>query len=57
MVGHSDFEALEAIFEHIAETVADEEDGQSARDIFREWIGTDGGEITAVDSPEVYRRS
>jgi hypothetical protein len=57
MVGHSDFEALEAIFEHIAETVADEEDGQSARDIFREWIGTDSGEITALDSPEVYRRS
>jgi hypothetical protein len=56
MVGHLDFEALEAMFEHIAETVADEEDEQTARDIFREWMGTDGGEITALDSPEVYRR-
>jgi hypothetical protein len=57
MVGHSDFEALEAMFEHIAETVADEEDEQTARDIFRKWMGSDGGEITALDSPEVYRRS
>ena len=56
MVGRSDLEALEAIFECMAETVADEEDRQNARDIFRAWIGSDGGEITAVDSPEVYRR-
>lgn len=57
MVGHSDFEALEAMFEHIAETVADEADRRSARGIFREWMGADGGEITALDSPGVYRRS
>jgi len=56
MVGHSDFEALEAIFEHIAETVAEEEDEQTARDIFREWMGVESGEITALDSPEGYRR-
>lgn len=56
MVGRSDFEALEAIFHHIAEKVADVKDNQSARDIFRDGLSEDGGEITALEQPAVYRR-
>lgn len=57
MVSHSAVSALENVFRYIDENADGDDDIPDARELFRDHMARDGGEIDALEPPRVYRES
>lgn len=55
MVSHSAVSALEDVFRYIDENADGDDDIPDARQLFRDHMARDGGEVDALEPPRVYR--
>jgi hypothetical protein len=57
MASHDAVSALEEVFRYIDENADDDNDIPDARQLFRDHMGREGGEVDTLEPPRIYRES